>query len=324
MTTTDTIDDSLITLGGDYPADWDDFVGQEQAKRQLMIACRSAKMRGVPLDHVLLASGIPGIGKTSLALLIAQEMGGNLVVASGSMGFKEARIILSDMEDGDILFYDEFHRAVQGGKGNAEWLLHLLQDGVLVGPLGPEEQPKITVIAATTDAGKLPETIISRFPLKPVLAQYTEDEAAAIAVTLAGRIFPKNMPLPDDETAHKVALAASCNPRAMKGLLVALRDIALVSDEPVFDMPAALDWVGVTADGLTQSCQRYLVCMLVDFQGQAGRAAVQDRMQEPGGLAETERLLSDKGYLGRTAAGRILTKHGIRRARELSRSGVSF
>lgn len=299
------------TLGGDYPTTWDGFIGQDQAKRQLQIACKSAKTRGKPLDHVLIASGVPGIGKTSLAQLIAIEMGGEVVVLSGTPTVNEARIILSSMSDGDILFFDEVHRAVQGGKGKAEWLLHLLQDGTLVGPLGPEATPKITVIAATTDVGKLPSTIIDRFAHRPVLQPYSEQEGTEIALTLAARLGAEI----DISDAARIAKAASNSPRVMRSLLVSVRD--LLETEGAYKFEEVLDWKGLTEDGLTETCQRYLKVMLTDFQGQAGRAALMDRLQEPGGLLDTERLLQDKGLIASTKAGRTLTQAGIVRARAL-------
>jgi Holliday junction resolvasome RuvABC ATP-dependent DNA helicase subunit len=103
-----------IFEGGDYPHTFDEFVGQAEAKTQLRTAIASAQARGAPLDHVLLASGAQGIGKTTLAQIIAAELGVGLVSVSGAMTVNDARTILLQMRPGDVLFWDEFHLAVSG------------------------------------------------------------------------------------------------------------------------------------------------------------------------------------------------------------------
>lgn len=309
-----------------YPLTFDEFVGQEQAKRQLITAARSAKIRKAAMDHVLLASGTPGIGKTSLALLTAEELGGSceVKVVSGKIPPSEARIALSGLSDGDVLIYDEIHMAVQGGKGNAEWLLHLLQDGVIMGPMGPEKQPDITVIGCTTDAGRLPETILQRFPLKPVLVEYSDEEATRIAAFLSHQTFPQEMSLPTIENCSQIAEAASHNPRTMRAILINVRDIALTNElsnfnpsTGAYDLSEALTWLGLSPDGLDDLMRRYLVTLMTDFKGKAGERALADALQEPGGLGQTERVLMRKGYLAKTSSGRDLTGTGIKRAREV-------
>jgi holliday junction DNA helicase RuvB len=113
-------------LAGDYPHTWDDFIAQDPVKRQLRVACQSARTRNEPLSHTLLASGMPGIGKTSLALLITAELGADLRVGFRGVSANQARIVLAGMRDRDVLFGDEIHRLVEGGKRHAEWLLHPL------------------------------------------------------------------------------------------------------------------------------------------------------------------------------------------------------
>ena len=125
---------------------------------------------------------------------------------------------------------DEVHRLVDGGKRYAEPFLHILQDGKLMTPTGPVAIPDITVIAATTDKQKLDTTIIDRFPVKPVLDEYTEDEAIKIAAGHARRLGFGRRPLPwgpDREWLAQVARAGNCNPRKMVDVLVALRDYAM-------------------------------------------------------------------------------------------------
>ena len=305
-----------------YPDTWDDFIGQEQAKRQLQVACQSAKRRGRPLGHVLLASGEPGIGKTTLALLTAAEMGTDLKVVSGPMNVNEARIALSAMRDGDVLFYDEMHQAVRGGKAKAEWLLNFLQDGVLLGPRGPEEQPKVTVIGATTDAARLPDTIISRFDLRPVLEPYSDEEGLDIAFKMAETTFngDEGLHFPALEDFEDIAQAGSNNPRTIGAILRNLRDLAVVDEEvwngERYELDEALEWLGLKRDGLTEVGVRYLVVLLSEFQAQAGEKALADRLQEAN-LDSVERMLMRRDYITKTRQGRVLTKAGINRAREL-------
>lgn len=312
-----------LLSGGDYPTDWDQFIGQRLAKLHLRNAAASAKIRGVPMDHILIADGRPGCGKTTLALLAAAERGSYVQVASGKIRLGEARMLLSDMADGDVLIIDEIHQLVHGGKVNGEWLLNYLQDGVLLGPLGPEEMPKVTIIGCSTDAGKLPLTIQERFPTKPSLVAYTAQEAALIAAGMAERIFAPPLPLPPLGNCQTVAEAASRSPRLIKALLITLRDVALTTDAAnwtgeEYSLDDALELMGLTLDGLDRTCQRYLHALLRDFRGEpAGLTALMERLQEPGGLQQTERLLIDKGLIVQTKAGRMLTQPGLRRAREL-------
>lgn len=307
-------------LQGDYPDHWDDFIGQEQAKRKLLIASRSAKVREAPMDHVLIQSGKAGVGKTALAWLAAREIGSNIQVVAGALKVNEARMLISRMNDRDVLFYDEIHQAVAGGKAKGEWLLTLLQDGCLPGPRGAMERcPAITVIGATTDAGRLPQTILTRFsPLE--LDDYTDEDGLRIVLSLAGRMFPKPLPLPSVDNAGAIARACSNNPRIMRQLLINLRDIALATEgsnlsEDGYDLTEAMEWMGLDDDGLTELARRYLIALVKDFGGEpVGERTMQDRLCEPGGLAHTEKLLMDRQLIVKTRQGRIPTGEGLSRA----------
>lgn len=306
-----------------YPDGWDEFIGQDTAKRTLQVKIAAAKERGVPLSHVLLASGTPGVGKTTLGLLVADALGTSMKMVSGKMSANEARITLGGMRNGDVLFIDEVHQLVTGGKANAEWLLHLLQDGVLMGPRGPEQQPEVTVIGATTDAGRLPETVLSRFPIKPVIEPYSLDEATRIAVGMGKALLPEAAPWPRFEDFEAVATAANHNPRIMSAIIQNMRDLVTVDVEAAFDglhydLTEPLAWLGLTPDGLDDTAQRYIVTLMEDFEGQAGGRSMQDRLQEPGGIETVERVLMGKGYIVKTRQGRTLTADGIARARELA------
>lgn len=306
---------------GDYPSGWDEFIGQDNAKARLKVAAASARMRKAPMDHCLIASGVPGVGKTSLALLTAAEMDADICVASGVVDEMAARLAISGMRDGDVFFIDEAHRMVAGGKSKSEWLLHYLQDGVICGPYGPELMPQVTVIAATTEVGKLPEPVVDRFMVRPAIEAYTDSEAARIAGVLARKMLPRKLALPADVTLAGLAAAGNNNPRAIRRVLTALRDLATVghlkpSTAGVYDMSVVCEWAGVTPDGLDRLAQRYLCVLLRDFNGQAGAKALQDRLHEAG-LGESERVLVDKGLVVKTRLGRVLTTEGAHRARAL-------
>lgn len=312
----------MIESTADYVLRWGDFIGQGKAVDQIKVAARAACARGERLPHLLLASGLHGIGKTNLGLLAAKEVDAEVHEMTGKVDSDTARIRLSHMEDGDCLFIDEIHRLVHGGKANAEWLLHLLHDGMIIGPKGPEEQPDITIIGTTTDVGRLPDTIISRFPLRPELRAYTREEAESIVIGHFVRTFPDDAPLMSGRNVSDLARAADHNPRTIRQIIAALLDLWQVRPEETyvgdeFVLERAFEWVGVLPDGLTRTAARYLVVLLDEYDGRAGERAMKERLQEPGGLASTERLLVNRGLVAFTKSGRALTGAGINRAKEL-------
>ena len=317
-----------IFEGTDYPRRWEDFVGQRTAIDMLRAACFAAEVHDRRLPHILLATGLHGVGKTSLAKLIAASMGVGIVEVSGKISAKEIRAVLKGMEHNDILFIDEIHQLVSGGKANAEWLLHLLQDGVLMTARGPEQMPKVTVVAATTDKQKLPETILSRFPYQPVLEGYTDEEAATIAEGMAAKLGFDNvlLPAPSKETLAAIARAANNGPRDIKGLLTQLRDAAtckyaMADEAGTYDLTTLYKWAGVTYDGLNTMAQDFL-CVLLTASAHSDSGCVSLKnlgsiMGEPGPLEHTEKLLLQKGYITVQPRGRQLTEVGVRRTIDL-------
>ena len=203
------------------------------------------------------------------------------------------------------------HNCHQMGRRGSEWLLHLLQDGGFMTATGFQKMPDITVIAATTDAGVLPETVLNRFPVRPQFEAYTADEASQIAQQLAART---GITL-DDDTAHLVARACRGSSRDMKALLIALRDAAFATEEGTFEL--ALEWTGLTHDGLTRQMSDYLVTLVARCQGRAGLATIASIMGEPGPLHHTEKALMQLGYITIEPNGRKATAEGLKRVREL-------
>jgi Holliday junction DNA helicase RuvB len=308
-----------------YPRSWDEYIGQERAKMQLRVAIRSARERQARMDHILIASGTPGIGKTALALLTAYTLGVGVSTVSGRMDAKQLAAVLKQMDDGDVLFIDEIHRLVDGGKRHAEVFLHLMQDGVLMLPTGQLRVPDVTIMGATTDAQRLPRTIIDRFVIKPQLVEYTTDEAVQIAAGMARRLgFGERLPMPEaNDWLVKVVTAANHNPREGYNLLITVRDIALSSeaqnfDGETYDLSLPLEWAGLTEDGLNPLAQQYLLVLAGTFDGTAGERALSSTLAEPGGLSQTEQLLVSKGFIAHSPKGRTLTDRGWERAGQLT------
>lgn len=296
---------------GPYPHTLAEFIGQSQAKQQIMTAMLSAAEREQPLDHVLLASPYPGIGKTALAKIVAAMLNVGYAEVGGTVTAKDIRPTLHAMGDRDVLFIDEIHRLCSMGKRNAEWLLQLLQDGVLALPTGAESVPRVTVIGATTDRQKLPETILLRFVIQPVLTPYTEVEAVEIAKHTARRLEIVLEPA----AFHQIAAAADYNPRMIGRITRTARDIivaATTDDDPI---ETAIKWCGQSNDGLSDQACDYLM-LLYGYGGLAGIATLKAALNEIS-LEHTERVLIQRGYVVVTPKGREMTKLGVQRAEQL-------
>jgi Holliday junction DNA helicase RuvB len=296
---------------GPYPHDFTQFVGQNTARMQILTAITAAAKRGEALPHMLLASGQPGIGKTSLGKLTAHTLKVGYAELGGVVTAEKARPVLEAMQDRDVLFLDEIHRMVASGKKNAEWLLQLLQDGVLVLPGGTVEIPKITVIGATTDAQLLPETIVDRFPIQPILEPYTVEEAVQIAHVTASRL---RMTLAEPQY-HRIAAAADYNPRVMGRLLATVRDIQDADPTCADPVARAQHWTGFSDDGLTRLAQDYLM-LLYGYGGVASLPTMLAVLGESV-LKHTERDLVQRGFITVTNRGRELTGLGRERAAKL-------
>lgn len=302
-----------------YPQDWDDYVGQDEAKAVLQAAVARARDRGEPVRHVLIACAEPGIGKTALAVLLAREIGSRCYTISGTPSEAQVQKVIGGMAPGDVLFIDEIHRLVNGGKARSEWLLHVLQDDVLMGPMGViKSHLGITVVGATTDVGKLPEPLIERFGVRPVLERLTADEAFMLASGAARTLFPP-LPMPDHLDLIRFCYAADFNPRRIKQMLHAAVDTHY--DPDGYSADAVLRRVRMTDDGLDHTAQRLLV-LLLRAGKPMGEHMMRNLLQEAS-LTYVERRLTDKGLLTFTTSGRTLTSAGSARARELAQEGVT-
>lgn len=286
------------------------FVGQEVAKRQIMLAINSAKAREVRLDHVLLASGLAGIGKTTLARLIAFEMGAGLVECSGRINADDAIKLIVPMSDGDVLFIDELHTI---GKGNGSaWILPLMTEGHILTPTGPIEVANITIIGATTDSGKLSEAILSRFMLKPRIQHYSVSEATEIVEQFADRMGVTI----DWATCERIAEGANRNPRAMKQLVTVARDLLTTTGE--INVDELFEITGFTADGLNEDMQGYLMALHGCTNQQASTNTLCAILGETGNLTHIEKDLMARGFIEIMPRGRKLTMNGAQRVRQLN------
>jgi Holliday junction DNA helicase RuvB len=296
------------------PDGWNDYIGQEQIKKNLGVFIEASKKRGEPLDHVLFY-GPPGLGKTTLALIIANEMGANIKVTAAPMIEKSGDLaaILTNLEEGDILFIDEIHRLSPAVE---EILYPSMEDfrlDIIIGS-GPAAQtvkidlPHFTLIGATTRAGMLSNPLRDRFGMNFRMNFYTAEELSRIvsqASEKLGKPIEKN-------AALEIARRSRGTPRIALRLLKRVRDFADVADEPEIlhtRTRFALNELGINANGFDEMDIR-LLQLLIDAKGRAmGLSTIAAALSEDEGTIEDvlEPYLLSNGFLERTARGRVAT-----------------
>ena len=296
------------------PSAWDDYVGQEQIKKNLGVFIEASSKRREALDHVLFY-GPPGLGKTTLALIIANEMGSNIKVTAAPMIEKSGDLaaILTNLEEGDILFIDEIHRLSPAVE---EILYPSMEDfrlDIIIGS-GPAAQtvkidlPRFTLIGATTRAGMLSNPLRDRFGMNFRMQFYTPDELCTI-ITQAATKLGKNI---DQEAAHEIAKRSRGTPRIALRLLKRVRDFSDVANESTIlheRSRYALDQLGINANGFDEMDIR-LLKLLMEAKGRAmGLSTIAAALSEDEGTIEDvlEPYLLANGYLERTARGRVAT-----------------
>lgn len=302
------------------PKQLTDYVGQEKAKENLSIYIKAAKQRGEPLDHVLFY-GPPGLGKTTLAGIVANEMGVNIRVTSGPAIEKQGDLvaILSNLEQGDVLFIDEIHRL---NRTVEEILYPAMEDGkidIIIGK-GPSARsyqlslPKFTLIGATTRAGQLSAPLRDRFGVILRLEMYTPEELSQI-VKRSSKIL--NIPV-DDEGAYQIASRSRGTPRIANRLLKRSRDFAEVKYEGVITAEAAasaLNSMEIDELGLDSIDRRLLTTMIKNYNGgPVGLETISAAIGEESVTIEDvyEPYLMQIGFLARTPRGRIVTTAGYK------------
>jgi Holliday junction DNA helicase RuvB len=316
-----------------YVEDWDSFVGQESLKEQLRVHIDASIERMEVLDHVLLASGMPGVGKTTLARLIAKEMLSKIHMLVPPFNAKTLYEAAQACGEGDVLFIDEIHKLADSGPRGAENLLHLMEERVLYieGQVIPLQE--FTVIGATTDKDKLPEPVLDRFYIKPEFAPYSLSEMVRIAANFA-RFYDRKL---DPEVLVAIAKASRRTPRVARELVAGARDL-VTARRRMCTPEELLAFKDVTPDGLTRLHRAYLTSLYQFFGREtrnggweyiAGEASLASILQENRtSVSRLERHLIKIGLVDRTPSGRRLTARGVERAREFTeqRAGtaVSF
>lgn len=297
------------------PSLFSEFTGQNKVRERLEIALEAALQRSEPLDHVLL-SGPPGLGKTTIANIIAKTMGGNLKCTSGPTIEKAGDLagLLTNLEVGDILFIDEIHRLQRTIE---EYLYPAMEDFKLdiIIDQGPNARsvrlnlPRFTLIGATTRSGLLTSPLLTRFPIKERLDYYTGEELQKI-VHRSGSILNVRI---TEEGALEVARRSRGTPRIANNLLRRVRDYAQVKGDGVISAQLAdkvLAMLDIDNDGLDEMDKRILETIIVKFGG--GPVGISSLAVAVGEEKDTleevyEPYLIMNGYLNRTPQGRVVT-----------------
>jgi Holliday junction DNA helicase RuvB len=298
------------------PDSLDEYVGQTEIKENLRVFIKAAKMRNEPLDHVLLY-GPPGLGKTTLAHIIANELGSTLRTASGPAIEKSGDLaaILSNLEPGDVLFIDEIHRMPSYIE---EILYPAMEDfeiDLVIGSEGKSKSIKInlppfTLVGATTRAGDLSSPLRDRFGIVSKLEYYTYEELRDI-IKRSGHVFDINVL---DDAAMELAKRSRKTPRVANRLFRRVRDFALVEGNGVIDMDIttkALKRLHVDDSGLDSIDIEYLDSLINKFNG--GPVGVETISTSIGEEVTTiedvvEPYLLQEGFIKRTNRGRVATE----------------
>ena len=302
------------------PKTLEDYIGQEKAKENLSIYIKAAKQRGEPLDHVLL-HGPPGLGKTTLSGIIANEMGVNLRMTSGPAIEKPGDLaaLLTNLNEGDVLFIDEIHRISR----NVEEVLYPAMEDfavdIIIGK-GPSARSirldlnRFTLVGATTRSGQLTAPLRDRFGVMLRLELYTPEELAKIVVRSAGILGIEI----DSEGALEIASRSRGTPRIANRLLKRVRDVAevLFNSKITLEVArSALDRFEIDELGLDEFDRRLLTSMIYNYGG--GPVGLETLAASLGEEAVTiedvyEPYLMQLGFLTRTPRGRCVTEAAYR------------
>lgn len=292
-----------------------EYVGQDRIKDNLKVYIEAAKNRGEALDHVLFY-GPPGLGKTTLACIIASEMGSNIKITSGPAIAKTGDMasILSNLREGDVLFIDEIHRL---NKQVEEFLYTAMEDYAMDVLIGKEnsaksvriELPRYTLVGATTRAGLLSAPLRDRFGVVHHLEYYNAKELQTIVLQSAGKLNVKI----DEEGAYELARRSRGTPRIANRFLRRVRDFAEVRYDGVVTKEvaaAALDLLDVDSMGLDRNDRRILETIIHNFSGgPVGLETLAATIGEDSGTIEDviEPYLVMNGLIMRTPKGRVAT-----------------
>lgn len=296
------------------PTSFDDYIGQSKIKENLKVFIAAAKKRAECLDHVLFY-GPPGLGKTTLAHIIANEMGVSIKITAAPMIEKSGDLaaILTNLEENDVLFIDEIHRL---SSAIEEVLYSAMEDfrlDIIIGS-GPAAQtikidiPKFTLIGATTRAGMISAPLRDRFGMQFRLNFYTSDELAKIVQIAAVKLNKEC----EKNAALQIAKRSRGTPRIALRLLKRIRDFAEVNNENIINenrAKSSLDALGVNDLGFDELDLKYLEILGSAKNRALGLSTISAALSEDEGTIEDviEPYLLANGYIERTAKGRIIT-----------------
>ncbi|MBQ1312640.1 MAG: Holliday junction branch migration DNA helicase RuvB [Blautia sp.] len=310
--TTDVAEEDLTLEGSLRPQTLNEYIGQEKVKQTLKIYIEAAKQRKDPLDHVLFY-GPPGLGKTTLSGIIANEMGTHMKVTSGPAIEKpgEMAAILNNLQEGDILFVDEIHRL---NRQVEEVMYPAMEDfaiDIMIGKGASArsirlELPRFTLVGATTRAGLLTAPLRDRFGVIQHLEFYNKNELTTIVLRSA-QVLGVEI---DQKGAAEIAKRSRGTPRLANRLLKRVRDFAQVQYDGkiTFEVACfALDLLEVDSYGLDKTDRRILMTLIRNFQGgPVGLETLAAAIGEDAGTLEDvyEPYLLQNGFLNRTPRGR--------------------
>ena len=293
-----------------------EYIGQKDVKDNLKVFIEAAKLREESLDHVLLY-GPPGLGKTTLAYIIANELGVNIKTASGPSIEKSGDLaaVLSSLEPGDVLFIDEIHRMPRFIE---EILYPAMEDftlDIIIGGDGSSRSIKIdlppfTLVGATTRAGDLSSPLRDRFGIISHLDYYSVEDLTTI-IKRTARVFNTKI---DDDAAVELAKRSRGTPRIANRLLKRVRDFSIVNGNSIIDKDitkSSLEKLKVDNDGLDETDHKLLEAIIYKFNGgPVGVDALSSSIGEEKTTIEDvyEPYLLQNGYLKRTNRGRIVTE----------------
>ncbi len=302
-------DNSEISL---RPSSWDDYIGQKKIKKNLRVFIEASKKRAEALDHILFY-GPPGLGKTTLAYLISSEMNTNIKITAGPMIEKSGDLaaILTNLEEGDILFIDEIHRLSPAVE---EILYPAMEDyrlDIIIGS-GPAAQtvkidlPRFTLIGATTRAGMLSNPLRERFGMHFRMQFYSHDELAKIIQKASEKLNK----FCEDNASYEISKRSRGTPRVALRLFRRVRDFAEVENENIVKLARveyALNELGVNETGFDEMDINLLELLVSNKGKPMGLSTIAAALSEDEGTIEDaiEPYLLANGYIERTARGRI-------------------